>query len=131
MRWNSVYRLCRSILENRRALAIILQENESIPLFDDHDWQLLSSVVSVLEPIYWATTEIENRRCSIASFVPIAKTIIKCLETKSVSTCLPLNSFRKTIANGLKKRLAEAEWEEYYTLTKNGLISQPGIKRNR
>ncbi|KAI3419109.1 hypothetical protein GPALN_006868 [Globodera pallida] len=72
VRWNSTFTMLRSLLENRRALAILSQE-ENLPKFSENEWDLMQAIVQVLEPIYLATKEIESRRCTISSCVPIMK----------------------------------------------------------
>ncbi|KAL3125558.1 hypothetical protein niasHT_009691 [Heterodera trifolii] len=112
VRWNSTYLMLKSLLENRRVLSILSQE-ENLPKFTEIEWEMISAIVEVLEPMYLATLEIENRRCSISSCVPIVTTIIRHLECNANRPQIQLNEFRKAISDGLKFRMAKAGWEQW------------------
>ncbi|KAL3080178.1 hypothetical protein niasHS_013850 [Heterodera schachtii] len=76
--------------------------------------------------MYLATLEIENRRCSISSCVPIVTTIIRHLEGHVNRPQIQLNEFRKAVCEGLKFRMAKAgsllehTAAEFATLSSNG-----------
>ncbi|KAL3112006.1 hypothetical protein niasHT_013102 [Heterodera trifolii] len=126
VRWNSTYLMLKSLLENRRVLSISSQE-DNLPKFTEIEWEMISAIVEVLEPVmkgrtnnnifcfqmYLATLEIENRRCSISSCVPIVTTIIRHLECNANRPQIQLNEFRKAISDGLKFRMAKAGWEQW------------------
>ncbi|KAL3116669.1 hypothetical protein niasHT_000747 [Heterodera trifolii] len=112
VRWNSTYLMLKSLLENRRVLSILSQD-ENLPKFTEIEWEMISAIVEVLEPMYLATLEIENRRCSISSCVPIVTTIIRHLECNANRPQIQLNEFRKAISDGLKFRMAKAGWEQW------------------
>lgn len=77
MRWNSTFLMLDGLLKNKRAVRLMGSEQlgSNFPAFTEADWSVIEAVTNVLRPIYMATIELQDRRCSIASVVPFYRTI--------------------------------------------------------
>ena len=112
------------------AIDQLTQSDPSIEGFEEHEWDLMRSLVATLNPIYLATKQIESRECCISMFVPIVKTVLENLEELGEGQ---LTLFKQMISRGLKHRMAESEWEEWFSRCKvtRKIIEVPGAKRNK
>jgi hypothetical protein len=98
-----------SLLLNRQVLSLMAQ-NDEVFLFTQGEWCIIDSLCTILSALHGATLQIENRKCSISSYIPICKTIMSNFNAGTSTAPLDFNLFKKTVATGLLSRLTG--WED-------------------
>lgn len=78
-RWNSTYLMLNRFLKNKDAISILTHEDFSLPKISLVEWDILESVVDLLKPLYIATQELQSRKATIATVLPIYKVIFRTL----------------------------------------------------
>ena len=105
-------------MENRSAISMMSQSCESFPNFAN-DWITMETLITLLAPLAGATREIENRRCSIASYIPICKTVISYYGRPSPPHILDFKLFKKAICDALTARLLGWENKRLLFISQN------------
>lgn len=70
IRWNSTYSMLSRLIEQKEALRLISLENSKFPKITEHEWRILDSLKTTLEPFYDTVKELESRRECISSVIP-------------------------------------------------------------
>ena len=110
VRWGSSYLMLSSLLDNKEPLNLMSQMDPTLPCFSPEDWTIIESICEILAPLHGATLQIQNRRTTISSYIPICKTIISNYTIRNPTNLLLL---KNRIAEGLEKRLRDWEHKKY------------------
>lgn len=78
-RWNSEHAMMSRLLELRTAISAELSESDSVENLSSAEWKLMGGLVSVLEPIQQATTELS------AATYPTLSQVIPLLECTEIT----------------------------------------------
>uniref|UniRef100_A0A915DXC9 Uncharacterized protein n=1 Tax=Ditylenchus dipsaci TaxID=166011 RepID=A0A915DXC9_9BILA len=71
-----------------QAVSLLSQQANVYPAFDAIEWSIMESIIDMLKPVYLSTMELQNRRTTIASVIPMYQTVLFKLQqpqTKSFS----------------------------------------------
>jgi hypothetical protein len=93
-----------SLIDNKEPLNLMAQADPKLPVFSTEDWATIQSLFQILAPLHGATLQIQNRRTTISSYIPICRTI---LENYNVQNPTNLMLLKKNIADGLEKRFRD------------------------
>ena len=70
-RWNSMFMMCQKLNELKSAVILILPEiNYNVEL-TENDWETLSQIISLLNPIFIVTKELEKEKSGLSSVLPM------------------------------------------------------------
>uniref|UniRef100_A0A915EEH7 BED-type domain-containing protein n=1 Tax=Ditylenchus dipsaci TaxID=166011 RepID=A0A915EEH7_9BILA len=104
IRWNSTYKMFSSFVQNRQAVSLLSQQADLYPAFDAIEWSIMESIIDMLKPVYLSTMELQNRRTTIASVIPMYQTVLFKLRQPRTNS-LFLTASRNAIISGLESRM--------------------------
>uniref|UniRef100_A0A915DP06 BED-type domain-containing protein n=2 Tax=Ditylenchus dipsaci TaxID=166011 RepID=A0A915DP06_9BILA len=104
IRWNSTYKMFFSFVQNRQAVSLLSQQADVYPAFDAIEWSIMESIIDMLKPVYLSTMELQNRRTTIASVIPMYQTVLFKLRQPQTNS-LFLTASRNAIISGLESRM--------------------------
>uniref|UniRef100_A0A915DWP0 BED-type domain-containing protein n=2 Tax=Ditylenchus dipsaci TaxID=166011 RepID=A0A915DWP0_9BILA len=104
IRWNSTYKMFSSFVQNRQAVSLLSQQADVYPAFDAIEWSIMESIIDMLKPVYLSTMELQNRRTTIASVIPMYQTVLFKLRQPRTNS-LFLTASRNAIISGLESRM--------------------------
>ncbi|KAH9381826.1 hypothetical protein HPB48_023121 [Haemaphysalis longicornis] len=108
-RWNSEHAMMSRLLELRTAISAELSESDSVENLSSAEWKLMAGLVSVLEPIQQATTEL-----SAATYPTLSQVIplLECTEItlkEYISQANVAASFAGSLLRSLKTRFVDVK----------------------
>lgn len=99
VRWNSTYLMLERFISNKAAISLLVLDLEDLPHLSPMDWSAMEAILAVLKPIFVATQELQSRRTSIASVIPIYRSLVHILKKPGNSAEFNLENVRQAIAN--------------------------------
>lgn len=108
-RWNSEHAMMSRLLELRTAISAEPSESDSVENLSSAEWKLMAGLVSVLEPIQQATTEL-----SAATYPTLSQVIplLECTEVtmkEYISQANEAASFAGSLLRSLKTRFVDVK----------------------
>uniref|UniRef100_A0A914H9A0 HAT C-terminal dimerisation domain-containing protein n=1 Tax=Globodera rostochiensis TaxID=31243 RepID=A0A914H9A0_GLORO len=108
VRWNSVYQMLNSFIENKEALVLMPATDNKFPRFSSVEWRMMSNLCKILQPIYKATLLVQNRKAGISGVLPLFNVLVKKMKTDNAGDDFP--EVKNRIVESLVERMHG--WEE-------------------
>jgi len=148
-RWDSTFLMAERILKLEPVIKELLKnhdwrsklegKNKKKRVFEDQemnkeldislsasDWNLLSTVVSLLKPFHEATLEFSKATANISKVVPMITTLLESVQEKRLEL-KPVKDLKKKIRRELTDRLGKVESIDRYAIA---TLCDPTIKAN-
>lgn len=101
VRWNSLYTMFKSFVENKRAIqACYLEYDFGENQLERLEWELIEDCTHSLDGFYAATMLIQRRDATISIVIPVIRAITRDLEKKQedgIGNCRFINSLLTAI----------------------------------
>jgi hypothetical protein len=130
-RWNSMFMMCQKLNELKSAVILILPEiNYNVEL-TENDWETLSQIISLLNPIFIVTKELEKEKSGLSSVLPMIMSLksfyikkISCeIEKKEIESC------RKILLDSIDSIITRFEFIEDHPAYLISTILEPRFNK--
>ncbi|XP_070385732.1 E3 SUMO-protein ligase ZBED1-like [Dermacentor albipictus] len=116
-RWNSTYQMLTKLIKHRSAVQSVLADRTIVTAkkaqnleISQQEWNVISELCEVLEPLHLATTILCSDTVSPVSMVrPVAKAVLKKLELQSTGD-LKVENFKEVVRMEISRRFS-LDWD--------------------
>ncbi|XP_070382769.1 E3 SUMO-protein ligase ZBED1-like [Dermacentor albipictus] len=116
-RWSSTYQMLTKLIKHRSAIQSVLADRTIVTAkkaqnleISQHEWNVISELCEVLEPLHLATTILCSDTVSPVSMVrPVVKAVVKKLELQSTGD-LEVENFKEVVRMEISRRFS-LDWD--------------------